>query len=135
MANNSPLRKPRIRKSAPTVRERADAAKAKAENIKPSKVSSAISKAKKPVSRLHLPKNKFVGKVAWSFKQIGRGLSFVMPKYFINAWREVRQVAWPSRRETWRLTLAVFVFAAIFGAIVASVDKGLDELFKKLVLK
>jgi preprotein translocase subunit SecE len=31
--------------------------------------------------------------------------------------------------------LAVFVFAIIFGALVAGVDKALDEIFKKLVLK
>jgi preprotein translocase SecE subunit len=62
-------------------------------------------------------------------------LAWLVPKYFVNSWRELRQVHWPNRRETWRLTLAVFVFAIIFGAMVAGVDKGLDALFKKLVLK
>ena len=64
-----------------------------------------------------------------------RILRFLVPRYLINAWREVRQVSWPNRRETWRLTAAVFVFAVIFGGLVAAVDKGLDELFKKVVLK
>jgi preprotein translocase SecE subunit len=58
-----------------------------------------------------------------------------MPSYLKNSWREVRQVVWPNRKETWRLTLAVFVFAVVFGALVAGVDKGLDEVFKKVILK
>jgi len=53
----------------------------------------------------------------------------------VNAWREVRQVTWPSRRETWRLTGAVFIFAIVFGALVYGVDTGLDALFKKVILK
>jgi preprotein translocase SecE subunit len=69
------------------------------------------------------------------FRPVGRILAWLAPKYLINSWREVRQVVWPNRRETWRLTLAVFVFAIIFGALVAGVDKGLDEIFKKVVLK
>ncbi|MBX4201521.1 preprotein translocase subunit SecE [Candidatus Saccharibacteria bacterium] len=66
---------------------------------------------------------------------LGRGLYWITPKYFINSWHEVRKVVWPSRKETWRLTLAVFIFAIVFGALVAIVDKGLDTLFKDLVLK
>lgn len=66
---------------------------------------------------------------------IFRPLRWLMPSYFVNSWREVRQVTWPSRRETWRLTLAVFIFAVVFGILIAGVDKGLDLLFKKLILK
>jgi preprotein translocase SecE subunit len=71
--------------------------------------------------------------------KIGRGikkvLSWLVPRYFVNSWREVRQVSWPNRRETWRLTAAVFIFAIVFGSLVALVDKGLDEIFKKVILK
>ena len=66
---------------------------------------------------------------------LARILSRLIPRYFVNSWREVRQVTWPTRVETWRLTLAVFIFATIFGAMVAAVDKGLDEIFKKVILK
>lgn len=127
-------RKPRIRKSAPTVRERVEATRAKAE-AEPSKASKALSGAKKLTSKVKLPSNKATKAVGKPFRVIGKILAFIAPKYFINSWREVRQVAWPNRRDTWRLTLAVFVFAAVFGALAAGVDKGLDEVFKKLVLK
>lgn len=68
-------------------------------------------------------------------RPILRPLRWLTPSYFINSWREVRQVTWPSRRETWRLTLAVFIFAIIFGAMIAGVDKVLDLVFKKLILQ
>ena len=69
------------------------------------------------------------------FNFLGRILNRIVPRYFVNSWREVKRVSWPNRGETWRLTLAVFVFALIFGSLVAVVDHGLDELFKKVVLR
>ena len=136
MANTGPAnRHPRVRKSAPTVRERQEAAQAKADTPKPQRARKLVSKTISPVKKLHL-RDKSAFKLAVKpFRFLGMILKWLVPRYFVNAWREVRKVIWPSRRETWRLTLAVFIFAIIFGAMVAGVDKGLDELFKKLVLK
>lgn len=115
-------KKPRIRKAA-TVREQAEAARLKAEaNAEPSKLSSF--KAKLP--KVHIFR---------FLRPVLRPLRWLVPTYFVNSWREVRQVTWPNRRETWRLTMAVFIFAVIFGSLVAGVDKGLDLLFKKVILK
>ena len=126
-------RRPRIRKSAPTVRELAEAARIKDEGDKPRRIGRLLAKPAAPVKKLSGTK---AGKAAAApFKTAKRGLSWLAPRYLVNSWRELRQVHWPNRRETWRLTLAVFVFAIVFGALVAGVDKGLDELFKKLVLK
>src|SRR5581483_6398752 len=133
MAEADNKRKPRIRKSAPTVRERAEAAKAKDEQP-PKRARRVLAKIASPFKKLRLGDRKVFRWIAKSFKLLGRGLRWLVPRYFINAWRELRQVYWPNRRETWRLTLAVFVFAIVFGALVAGVDKGLDELFKKVVL-
>jgi preprotein translocase SecE subunit len=116
-------RRPRIRKTAPTVRELVEAAQTKSSDAKPAA----------PLKRIGA--NKVFRTAAIPFKVLGRGLAKLTPKYLVNSWRELRQVHWPNRRETWRLTLAVFVFAVVFGAMVAGVDKGLDELFKKVVLK
>lgn len=133
--NQDQKRKPRIRKSAPTVRERVEIAQAKATKEKPQRVRKAVSLVPKPKVRLHLPNNKVLATVCRIFAPVGKVLSKLAPRYFVNSWREVRQVIWPNRRETWRLTLAVFVFAIVFGALVAGVDKGLDVAFKHLVLK
>ena len=135
MANARPSGKgPRVRRSAPTVRERQIAA-AKKDDRKPRRIGRISSRAVAPIKKLNLGQRRPIRLLARLFRPVAKVLSWLAPKYLINSWREVRQVIWPSRRETWRLTLAVFVFAVIFGALVAGVDKGLDEIFKKVVLK
>lgn len=134
MAQSSgPKRRPRVRKSAPTVRELAEAAREKDQSGSRGRVGKALSKPAAPVKKL--ADTGAARSAAKPFKFIGRGLNRITPRYLVNSWRELRLVYWPNRRETWRLTLAVFVFAIVFGALVAGVDKGLDELFKKVVLK
>lgn len=128
-------RRPRIRKSAPTVRERVEAARSKNEAEPPRRLSTATGKAAAPFKKLRLKDRRIFRYLAVPFRPLRRILRWLVPRYFINSWRELRQVYWPNRRETWRLTLAVFVFAIVFGALVAGVDKGLDEVFKKVVLK
>lgn len=128
-------KKPRIRKSAPTVRERVEAASAEREEKKPGRLRQVTTKAAAPAKKLRLKDRRATKTLTKPLRPLGRALRWLVPKYLINAWREVRQVVWPNRRDTWRLTLAVFIFAIVFGALVAGVDKGLDEVFKKLVLK
>lgn len=139
MADGStPRRKPRVRKTAPTVREKAQAAQARAESPKPKKRHQLARIVKKPFKIfriLRIPSNPVSRFLVRILKFIGKILAWLVPSYFVNAWREVRQVNWPSRKETWRLTLAVIIFAIVFGALVAGVDKVIDVLFRKLVLK
>ena len=66
------------------------------------------------------------------FRIIGR---ILLPNYLRNSWRELRQVAWPDRSTSWRLTYAVIIFSVLFGSLVAVVDFGLDKLFKELIIK
>jgi preprotein translocase SecE subunit len=129
-------RRPRIRKSAPTVRQRVEeAAKVQESGPKKSRARKLASTAARPARRLRLNDRRAVKTARVPFRYLKRGLAWIIPSYFVNSWRELRKVIWPRRRETWRLTLAVFIFATIFGALVAGVDKGLDEIFKKVVLK
>lgn len=58
----------------------------------------------------------------------------IFPKILRNAWAEIRQVTWPGRKETFRLTIAVLIFSIIFGAFVAALDYGLGKLFKEVIL-
>jgi preprotein translocase SecE subunit len=48
--------------------------------------------------------------------------------YFVGAWRELKQVRWPTRGATWSLTFAVIAYSAFFVLIVLL----LDALFKYL---
>jgi len=128
-------RGPRIRKSAPTVREKVEASRLKNEADKPKRVRRAAGHVSAPFKKLQIRDKGFYKYVSAPFRLLRKILGWLVPRYFINSWRELRQVYWPNRRETWRLTLAVFVFAIVFGALIAGVDKGLDEVFKKVVLK
>jgi preprotein translocase SecE subunit len=128
-------RRPRIRKSAPTVRERVEAARTKNETEQPGRARRTLGKISSPFKKLRLKDRRVFRYLGVPFRPLKKVLRWLVPRYFINSWRELRQVYWPNRRETWRLTLAVFIFAIVFGALVAGVDKGLDEVFKKVVLK
>ncbi len=86
----------------------------------------------------HRPPLKQIGHgFRWFFRLkpvrfIGRILGF---RYIASSWAELRQVTWPTWRESRRLTGAVVIFSVIFGALVAVVDYGLDKLFKEILLK
>lgn len=56
------------------------------------------------------------------------------PGYFRSAFKELRLVTWPSRRDSWRLVISVFLFSIAFGSVIAIVDFGLDKLFKQAFL-
>lgn len=70
--------------------------------------------------------------VRFVFRWLGR---ILLPRYFRNAYRELKQVTWPSRRETWKLTFAVLIFATVFGFLVTITDYGLDKVIRRIVLR
>jgi preprotein translocase SecE subunit len=66
---------------------------------------------------------------------IGRVIaSILLFRFFRDAWKELRQVQWPNARETVRLSIAVFVFSILFGILIATVDYGLDKVFRKVFI-
>jgi preprotein translocase SecE subunit len=129
--SNEP-KKRRIIKKVETVREKAEKTTLK----------TVENKGKKGIVRLTLhyitAPLRFIGR---PFKKLGRFKLFrilgyiLLPKYFRNSWKELRQVTWPTRRESWQLTLAVIVFATVFGGIVTLTDYGLDKIFKQVLIK
>lgn len=128
-------KKKRRLRPAETVRQRAE--KASSTPKKPRRLRRTASTVSRPLRTaagigrkeyyLPLPENK-VGQFLNKRRRF-------LPSYFRNSWNELRQVAWPSRRETWKLTLAVFTFAIIFGLLIAVTDFALDKLFRKVLLK
>lgn len=80
---------------------------------------------------------RFVGK---QLAKLGRFKVFriigfiLVPPYLRNSWKELRQVTWPTGKETRQLTLAVLMFSIVFGILVTAVDYGFDKLFKRILL-
>lgn len=119
--------KRRLREAPETVRERASKAQEAGSKPKRSRKTRKIFAPLRPIGRAL---QKF-GRLK-PVRIIGR---ILMPSYFRNSWRELRMVAWPSRKESRRLTTAVMLFAIVFGILIAVVDFGLDKVFKKVILK
>jgi len=126
-------KKPRVRKIE-TVRERNEKASLKAtasaDKVKKQPVRKAARAIGKPLKVVAKPFK--VRPVRFVFKWLGR---ILLPRYFRNAFKELRQVKWPSRRETWKLTFAVLIFAVVFGFLVTITDYGLDKVIKRIVLR
>ena len=131
MADSKP--KKRQLKKAETVRERAERATSEPKPRRLHNTTNAVGKPLGAARRfggkeyyLPLPDNRFG-------RFLNKRRSFI-PKFFKEAWAEVRQVEWPDRRATLKLTLAVFIFSLIFGAIITVVDFGLDKVFRKVFI-
>ncbi len=58
----------------------------------------------------------------------------IVPGFLRNAWNELKGVTWPDRSETFRLTVAVLLFALFFGSLIAGIDYILDNLFRRVIL-
>ncbi len=129
-------KKKRQLKKVETVREKAE--KATHKEPKPRRLKRAGSAVAKPFGKArHLGRKEF-HPVKLPDNKVGRFLTKrrrFIPKFFREAWAELREVTWPTRKETTKLTIAVFIFALVFGLIVALADYGLDKVFRSLFVK
>ncbi len=131
MADEKESKAPRRIKKVETIREQAE--KGSAANNAPKK-KGPIRKFFRLVGTPLRPVGKF-------FKWLGHfkimriiGYIIVWP-YIRNSWKELKQVTWPTKKESRRLTLAVIIFSIVFGILIAVVDYGLDKIFKRILLK
>lgn len=125
-------KKPRIRKTE-TVRERSE----KIEPEKKRRIKKAAGTAAKPIRSVASFGKREYHPIKLPDNRVGRFLTKrrrLIPSYFVESWKELRQVTWPGRRETLKMTLAVFVFAIVFGVVISITDYGLDKLFKEVLL-
>lgn len=126
-------KQPRVRKIE-TVRERNEKASLKAEidanKVKKQPIRKTARAIGKPLGVVAKPFK--VRPVRFVFRWLGR---ILLPRYFRNAFKELRQVTWTSRKQTWKLTFAVLIFAVVFGFLVTITDYGLDKVIKRIVLR
>lgn len=123
----TPKPKRRLKKAPESIRERAAKASETAASApkerKPRKIFAPFRAISRTLRRIE------------QFKPIHIIGLVIVPRYLRNAWRELRFVTWPNRKETLRLTSAVIVFSIVFGVLIAITDYGLDKVFKKVILK
>ena len=134
------VKKTRRVKNPETFREKA--IKAASEESKESKLKTQFQSQK---NRITTPLKKLFSKFAsiklvkkiW--KIINKPLRIiglvVLPKYIRNSWKELKLVTWPNWKTSRKLTIAVIIFAIVFGVTVAIVDFLLNKLFRDILLK
>lgn len=54
--------------------------------------------------------------------------------YARDSWKEAKKVVWPSKKETWQVTLVVFLFVGVLALFMLIVDQGLTWVFYDLIL-
>lgn len=54
-------------------------------------------------------------------------------RYFRDSWRELRQVRWPNRKASWKLTFAVLVYCAILMAFILVLDLIFTFIFETIL--
>lgn len=97
-------------------KQQAKLAKTKAKAAK-AKIKAKANTPEKPLKQVFI--------LARPFVALGR--------YLRNSWRELRQVRWPNRKATWKMTLAVLVYCAIFIVFIMLLDALFTFIFDLLL--
>lgn len=98
-------------------KQQAKAAKAKTKAAKAKAKATKSATPEKPLKQVFL--------LARPFVALGR--------YLRDSWRELRQVRWPNRKATWKMTLAVLVYCAIFIIFIMLLDALFTFIFDLLL--
>lgn len=69
-----------------------------------------------------------LGKVLNFFKNLPQNIA----KPFMNTWRELRKVTWPTRENLVNSTLLVLTFMVFMGVVIGLLDMGSTEVIKLL---
>lgn len=135
MAKRSPKNKPVTKKSKqPAVPKRATSP------VKAKKSTVGQVRSRQPVRLLKLAfrglKTIIVlaGRALWTILFPVRPLLRPVLHYLGGVREEFRAVTWPRRREAWKLTFAVIVFALVFVLLVQIIDYGLRFFFEKVII-
>lgn len=54
-------------------------------------------------------------------------------RYFRDSFREVRQVRWPDRKTTWKMTISVILYVILIAAVIMLLDVLFTFMFNKLL--
>lgn len=91
---------------------------------KPAKVQKSTKVKTKSTDRTEKPlKEVFI--LVRPFVALGR--------YLRDSWREIRQVRWPNRKATWKMTLAVIIYCALFAVFILLLDTLFTFVFNLLL--
>lgn len=131
-------------KSRPQATAAADPTKPKTQTqpktqTKPTETQTKVTKAQaKQQAKLAKTKVKTKAKANTPEKPLKQVFILARPfvalgRYLRNSWRELRQVRWPNRKATWKMTIAVLVYCAIFIVFIMLLDALFTFIFDLLL--
>ncbi len=98
-----------------------------------------VEKAKKPTKankkdqkQGKKPAPKFLRILAAPFVFISKPFR-PLGRYIKASWQEIRQVRWPDRKTTWKMTFSVVIYVVIFAAVIMLLDAFFTFIFNKLL--
>ncbi len=92
------------------------------------KEAAAAKKAEKAEKRAEKKAAKEGKKVFFLFRPFA-----AIGRYVKESFQEVRQVRWPDRKSTWKMTLSVIVYVILIAAIIMLLDALFTFLFKQVI--
>ena len=95
-------------------------------------VKKVEKKAEKPAEQPKKQMPKALRIITWPFRMILKPF-FALGRYIKASWHELRQVRWPSRGATFKMTLAALLYAALFMVIIVLLDALFTWLFNLLL--
>lgn len=121
-------------KEKSTKSEKTNIRRIKATDATPKTAAKKTSTVAKKATKKIQPKTKMTKKkVVRDIDAPSRNPFKALANYFRGAWRELKQVRWPTRASTWSMTLAVLLFSAIFVVFILLLDMGFSALFEQLL--
>ena len=108
-------KKLQVRRKSETVRQRSDKLTKKSE--KGSRTRKVATSAVGSVGKVRTVLKKQYNPISTDKSKAGRFLTKsrrLAPGYFVSSYRELKLVAWPTRKTAAKLTFAVFVFSVVF---------------------
>ena len=112
---------PKTKKVTPKPNTKSSTKTPKTTNTKVKQVTKSPLKPAKPLKKALTPLA-FLGK---PFVKLGR--------YLKNSWREIRQVRWPNRKTTWKMTFAVLLYTAFFILLILVLDIFFSFVFNNIL--
>ena len=125
-------------KSRPQATAAADPTKPKTQTQTKVTKAQAKQQAKLTKTKANAAKAKIKAKANTPEKPLEQVFILARPfvalgRYLRNSWRELRQVRWPNRKATWKMTLAVLVYCAIFIVFIMLLDALFTFIFDLLL--
>lgn len=124
---SDPGKSPEEGVEAPKTVKRVKVGKDSTKAKKPAKTTSKVAKTDLKSAKAE-KKSKKVGKESKAAEKNSKKAK-KEGNYFKNAWLELRQVRWPSRKATWKMVLAIFIYTGLFIAIIMLLDALFTWLF------